>query len=139
MKTVYERDLNQFGGNILFESSLSKEDNIRHFSKKPFLRDVLLAWNNLTSKAVIYNYGWNNSNIRVENKTVIFENWQQSGIKYFKDMFDNDRQSFYTLAALKEKFDLPSSDFLKYLSILNSLPSALKRSLKMRIKMSHQI
>ena len=45
-------------------------------------------------------------------------------------MFDNDRQSFYTFAACKEKFDLPSSDFLKYLSILNSLPSAWKRSLK---------
>ena len=53
LKTVYERDLNQFGGDILFESSLSKEDIIRHFSKKPFLRDVLLAWNNLTSKTVI--------------------------------------------------------------------------------------
>ena len=71
-----------------------------------FLRDVLLAWNNLTSKTVIYNYGnevvWNNSNIRVENKTIIFKNWQQSGIKYVKDMFDNDRQSFYTFAALKK-------------------------------------
>ena len=93
-----------------------------------------MAWNNLTSKTVIYNYGneviWNNSNIRVDDKTIIFKNWQQSGIKYVKDMFDNDRQSFYTFAALKEKFDLPSSDFLKYLSILNSLPNALKRSLK---------
>ena len=58
--------------------------------------------------------------------------WQQSGIKYVKDVFDNDRQSFYTFAALKEKFDLPSSDFLKYLSILNSLPNAWKRSLKMK-------
>ena len=134
LKTVYEKDLNQFGGDILFESSLSKEDIIRHFSKKPFLRDVLLAWNNLTSKTVIYNYGneviWNNSNIRVDDKTIFFKNWQQSGIKYVKDMFDNDRQSFYTFAALKEKFDLPSSDFLKYLSILNSLPNAWKRSLK---------
>ena len=79
LKTVYERDLNHFGGDILFESSLSKEDSIRHFSKKPFIRDVFLAWNNLTSKTVIYNYGneviWNNSNIRVENKTIIFKNW----------------------------------------------------------------
>ena len=92
----------------------------------------------MTSKTVIYNYGneviWNNSNIRVDNKTIIFKNWQQSGIKYVKDTFDNDRQRFYTFAALKEKFDLPSSDFLKYLSILNSLPNAWKRSVKMRIK-----
>ena len=91
----------------------------------------------------IYNYGneiiWNNSNIRVENKTIIFKNWRQSGIKYVKDMFDNDRQNFYTFAALKEKFDLPSSDFLKYLSIFNSLPSARKRSLKTEDKMSHQM
>ena len=53
LKTVYEIDLNQFGGDILFKPSLSKEDIIRHFSKKPFLRDVLLAWNNLKSKTVI--------------------------------------------------------------------------------------
>ena len=97
----------------------------------------------MTSKTVIYNYGneiiWNNSNIRVENKTIIFKNWRQSSIKYVKDMFDNDRQNFYTFAALKEKFDLPSSDFLKYLSIFNSLPSARKRSLKNEDKMSHQM
>ena len=59
--------------------------------------------------------------------------------KYVKDMFDNEMQSFYTFAALKEKFDLPSSDFLKYLSILNSIPSACKRLLKMKIKIFHQM
>ena len=82
----------------------------------------------MTSKTVIYNYGneiiWHSSNIRVENKTIIFKNWQQSVIKYVKYMFDNDRQSFYTFAVLKGTFDIPSSDFLTYLSILNSLPSA---------------
>ena len=123
LKKIYERDLNQFGGDILFESSMSKEDIVYLFKKKTtnILRDVRLAWNSLTNKTVIYNYGneiiWNNSNIRV----------------------DNDGHSFYTFASLKEKFDLSSSDFLEYLSILNSIPSAWKRSLKMRIKISHQM
>lgn len=131
LKQIYERDLNRFGGDILLESSMSKEDIVYLFSRRPFLRDVLLAWNRLTNKTVIYNYGneilWNNSNIRVEDKTVMFNNWQLSGIKYVKDLFNNDRQSFYTFVALKEKFNLPSSDFLKYLSILNSIPSTWKR------------
>ena len=90
-----------------------------------------MAWNTLTSKTVIHNYGneiiWNNSNIRVEDKSFIFKTWQNSGIKYVKDMFDNDRQRFYTFATLKEKYNLPSSDFLKYLTILNSIPNAWKR------------
>ena len=51
-----------------------------------------------------------------------------------KDMFDNDRQSFYTFATLKEKYNLPSSDFLKYLTILNSIPNAWKRLLKFEDK-----
>ena len=114
---------------------MSKEDTVYLLLFfKPFLRDVLLAWNSLTNKTVIYNYGneiiWNTSNIRVEDKTIMFKNWQQSGIHFVKDLFDNDGQSFYTFASLKEKFDLSSSDFLEYLSILNSIPSAGKRSLK---------
>ena len=51
-----------------------------------------------------------------------------------KDVFDNDRQSFYTFATLKEKYNLPSSDFLKYLTILNSIPNAWKRLLKFEDK-----
>ena len=106
-----------------------------HFSKKPFF-SILLAWNSLTDKTVIYSYGneilWNDSNIRVGDKTVMFKNWQQSGIKYLTDIFDYDRQNFYTFAAMKEKYILPTTDFLRYLSILNSIPNEWK--VKIRIE-----
>ena len=53
----------------------------------------------------ILNYGneiiWNNSNIRVEDITIMFKNWQQSGIKYVKDLFDTDGQSLIHLQPLK--------------------------------------
>ena len=73
LKSIYEEDFKRFGGFILFECNFSKVDIKTHFSKKPFLKDVLLAWNSLTDKTVIYSYGneilWNNSNIRVgDNK-----------------------------------------------------------------------
>ena len=107
---------------IVGKMDFSSSDINTHFSKTPFLNDIRLAWNSLTDKTVIYNYGneilWNNSNIRVGDKTVLFKNWQQSGIKYLKDIFDHDRQNSYTFAAMKEKYNLPSTDFLIYLSIL---------------------
>ena len=77
---IYERDLSQFGGDILFESSMSKEDSLSFFfsPKNPLLRDVLLAWDSLANKTVIHNYDneiiWNNSNMRVKDKTIMFKN-----------------------------------------------------------------
>ena len=75
---------------ILLWHSLSLPYNYFTFFQN-ILRDVLLAWNSLTNKTVIYKYEilLNNSNIRVEDKTIIFKNWQQSGITYDKDLFHN--------------------------------------------------
>ena len=62
----------------------------------------MLAWNSLTDKTVIHNYGnrilWNTSN----RKMITFKYWQQCGIQYLKNIFDHDRQFFYTFVALKE-------------------------------------
>ena len=143
LRKNYESNLMKLGGNIVFESNLNKDDINSIFAKSSFLRDVLLAWNTLSNKAVIYHCGneilWNNSNIRVEDKPAIFKSWLNVGIKYVKDMFDKGTQSFYTFPALKEKYNLLPSDFLKYLSILNSIPKAWKRQLKMKTKISNQM
>ena len=65
LKNIYEEDFKRFGGFILFECNFSKVDIDTYLFKKPFLKDILLAWNSLTDKTVIYSYGneilWNNS------------------------------------------------------------------------------
>ena len=79
LKHLYENVFKQFGGNILFESNFREADIIKHFNKKTFLRDLLLAWSKLTNKTVISNYHneiiWNNSNIRVGENTIFYKEW----------------------------------------------------------------
>ena len=130
LKNIYEGDLKPFGGALLFECNFKQLDINNHIKNKPFLRDILLAWNQLKNKNVIYNYGneilWNNSNIRVGDNTVLFKKWHQSGIKYVKDIYDHEQQNFYTFGILREKYNLASAEFLKYLNILNSIPKEWK-------------
>ena len=129
LKSIYEGDLRPFGGALLFECNFKQLDINSHLKNTPFLRDILLAWNQLKNKNVIYNYGneilCNNSNIRVGDNTVLFEKWHQSGIKYVKDIYDHEQQNFYTFGILREKYNLASAEFLKYF-ILNSIPKELK-------------
>ena len=80
----------KLGGDIVFELNVNKEDMNSIFAKTPFLRDVVLAWNTLTNKAVIFHYGneilWNNS----DDKQAIFKTCLNAGVKYVEDMFDKD-------------------------------------------------
>ena len=53
LKHLYDNVFKQFGGNILFECIFRKAGIIKHFNKKPFLRDLLLACSKLANKTVI--------------------------------------------------------------------------------------
>ena len=53
LKHLYENVFKQFGGNILFECNFREADIIKHFNKKPFLRDLLLAWSKFANKTVV--------------------------------------------------------------------------------------
>ena len=65
-----------------------------------------------------------------KDKSFIFKTWKNICTEYMKNMFDNDWQSFYTFATLKEKYNLPTSDFLKHLTILNRMPKCIEASIK---------
>lgn len=45
-----------FCGNILIECNFSAADITKHFIKKPFLRDISLAWSKLNYKKIVYNH-----------------------------------------------------------------------------------
>ena len=134
METLYENDLKIFGGNILLEGNFSEVDIAKHFNKKPFLRDILMSWSKLNFNSVIYKHYneifWNNSNIRIDEKTVFYKNWFQSGIKYIKDIFDHEQQAYYTFRKLQDNYNLPNTDYLRYLSPVNSIPKDWKSKLR---------
>ena len=77
LKHLYENVSKQFGGNILFECNFREADIMKHFNKKPFLRDLLLTRPKNADKTVISNYHheiiWNNSNIRVGENTIFYK------------------------------------------------------------------
>ena len=134
MKTLYENDFKIFGGNILLEGNFSEVDIAKHFNKKPFLRDILMSWSKLNFNSVIYKHYneifWNNSNIRIDEKTVFYKNWFQSGIKYVKDIFDHEQQAYYTFRKLQDNYNLPNTDYLRYLNPVNIIPKDWKSKLR---------
>ena len=138
LKHLYEKVFKQFGGNILFECNFREADIIKHFNKKHFLRDLLLAWSKLANKTVISNYHneiiWNNSNIRVGENTIFYKEWFQLGIKHIKDIYDQQNQGYYSFYKLQEKFNLPATEFLRYMSLINSIPKDWKYKLKHEIQ-----
>ena len=98
--------------------------------KKPFLRDLLLAWSKFANKTVISNYHneiiWNNSNIRVGENTIFYKEWFQLGIKHVKDIYDQQNQRYYSFYKLQEKFNLPATEFLRYMSrVVSGIPGAI--------------
>ena len=134
MKTLCENDFKIFGGNILLEGNFSEVDIAKHFNKKPFLRDILMSWSKLNFNSVIYKHYneifWNNSNIRIDEKTVFYKNWFQSGIKYVKDIFDHEQQAYYTFRKLQDNYNLPNTDYLRYLNPVNIIPKDWKSKLR---------
>ena len=100
LKHIYYNTLNKYGGNLIFESNLVEIDINNLLHKSIFLKDVLIAWRNITledmklitPKTVI----WNNSLIRAADRPLFYSTWLDKGIKSLEDIFDNRTKQFYT-------------------------------------------
>lgn len=70
---MFRRFVDNFEGTLLFECNVNEFDINQQFHQKPFLKDIRMAWSNLNTKRVIYNYGndviWDNSYIRVDENS----------------------------------------------------------------------
>ena len=55
--------------------------------------------------------------MRVDEKTVFYKSWFQSGIKYVKDIFDHETKTYHSFKIMQNTFDLPNTDYLRYLSL----------------------
>ena len=138
LKRIYYNKLNKHGGNLIFESNLTEKDAKCLFNKSIFLQDIIIAWQKVAHEdlkpikpnTVI----WNNSNIRSGNSPLFYQNWLDKGIKTFEDIFDNRSKTFYTFEFMQYLYNIPANDFMKYLSLINSIPKEAKQILGQEIR-----
>lgn len=133
-KHVYMSRLEQYGGKLFFESNYSEKDIDKIMSKQCFFKDILKVWCKTNYKNCIPYYRneiiWNNSNIKAGGDSIFYLSWHQKGIKYFKDLYNDAEHRFFTFTEVKTKYALPNGDFLKYLSLINSIPNTWKRNIR---------
>ena len=60
----------------------------------------------------------------------MFSNWLHNGIKVLKDIYDDASKKFYPFNRLREIYNLPEGDFLKYLTLTHSIPHSWKTNIK---------
>ena len=60
----------------------------------------------------------------------MFPNWFHNGIKVLKDIYDDASKKFYPFSRLREIYNLPEGDFLKYLTLTHSIPHSWKTNIK---------
>ena len=135
-KLFYTDKINKYGGKLLFESSLNKEAILTMFHKSNFLLEVLLSWVNVinTADSNIEYIGkqilWNNKNIQINKKSIIYKSWYEKGIKYIEHIYDYRKKEFYNFVQLTELYQVPSNDYLKYSQLVSSISKEWKTRLK---------
>ena len=98
-----------------------------------FYRTILNYWQNFklltdNDKAAQNQIIWNNSNILLDGKPILYNSWLINGIIYIKDLLAGDK-TFLSLANLKAKFNLNVS-FTTYYGVLKTIPANWKKSIQ---------
>ena len=134
-KKIYLRRLKQYGSELIFECELRKSDIDVMFKKGSFLSDILSFWNKIKNiklkddEEVYSKVIWNNSNLRIANKPYFYQSWFDRGIKFIKHIHNNTSKRFYSFIDLVDKYNLPASDFLKYMTLIASITMSFKNAL----------
>jgi hypothetical protein len=76
-KQLYMKKLNQFGGKLLFESNIKRNDIIKHFTDETFLQNILLSWIDINEHVRKENVSqeilWNNSELKIGGNTFYYK------------------------------------------------------------------
>lgn len=64
-----------------------------------------------------YTQLWNNNQTTLQNKPLKWTTWEEKGIKYVKDMVDNNK--LLTFNEITHEFNLSKVETFKYLQISN--------------------
>ena len=132
--TYYKQQLKVHGEQLLFECSLTDKDCKHLRFSSSFLKDVVTSWTKLnnpnTEQVVHKQIIWNNSKIKNRGNVLFFNEWYERGIKFVEHIFDFRSKMFYTFEHLKWLYNIPSGDYLKYYTLIHSIPPEWKYKLK---------
>ena len=135
-KLFYLSKINKFGGKLVFESNLDEHNAIKLFPNNRFLQDIIVSWvkinkenhhiNGCIGKQIL----WNNINIRIDNKTIMYKSWLEKGIQNIEHIFDYRKKDFYTFQEFSDLYTVPYNNFLKHNQIISCIPKEWKILLK---------
>ncbi|KAH3804792.1 hypothetical protein DPMN_133081 [Dreissena polymorpha] len=126
----YQKILKRYGDSLLFECNISNTILHEIANENIFLSDVLSAWSDVThnletqtsSKTIL----WNNKDITSNNKTFFYKDWLKRSIKYVDQLYDYRINDFYSFNDICYIYGIPSNNFLKYYTLIKSIPIHIK-------------
>jgi len=131
---IYSKQLNTYGGHILFKCNTSVQ-NLKHIKfNSQFLSEIVYAWivgkhndNIATSKQIL----WNHSEIcRSNGNAFFYKNWFSKGIQYIEHIYDFRTKRFYYFEDFSMLYNIPRSDFLKYHILVTSVTPEIKANIE---------
>jgi hypothetical protein len=102
--------------------------------KDNFYNSIFKTWATLhnrepiTAEQVLKEIIWNNSYIKVDKKTVYYENWKQKGITHVKDLLNN-KGDIMTRQEVTANTDIQLTP-LQYEMLISAIPTKWKKLLK---------
>ena len=97
-KQIYMKKLNQFGGKLLFESNIKRNDIIKHFTDETFFKNILLSWIDINEHVRKENVSqeilWNNSELKIGGNIFYYKIWYNRGIKLIEHIYDYRKKDF---------------------------------------------
>ena len=136
-KEIYLKEVNKLGGTTIFKTNLACKNVQKLNIKSEFMLQIIQAWakinyseidiaNEHISKQIL----WNNSNIKNNRNLLFFKDWYEKGIVFLEHVYDYRSKTFLTFENLKFIFDVKTSDYLKYFTLIKSIPKLWKDKLK---------
>ena len=124
-KSYYNHYLKPYGGTFLLKCNYELKDLITLLNG--FYSDLLLWWEEFRNAFSDINYAqriiWNNKDIRIDNRSVFYKLYYESGIVYVPDLiFESDNKQshdFYRQKGLK-------TDFLTWTGLTLSVPKEFR-------------
>ncbi|KAH3883935.1 hypothetical protein DPMN_007905 [Dreissena polymorpha] len=129
-KLFYQKILKKYGDSLLFECNINNTILHEIANENIFLSDVLSAWSDVTHNLETQNSSktilWNNKDITSNNKTFFYKDWFERSIKYVDQLYDYRIKDFYSFDNICYIYGIPSNNFLKYYTLIKSIPIHIK-------------
>ena len=116
---------------------MAPKDARKLYIKDDFIQELIELWTYLNYKDSFASQAnftaehiWNNSMIRIADKTISYKHWANAGVMKINDIMASDSR-ILSYSCFKDKFSFPVS-FLEFCSVTSAIRSAT-RSMKLAL------